>query len=188
MNPFVKFVLDLGPLIAFFGSYYALGILPATAIFMGATVLAGLITYLLTKKVSALIVFSAVVVLIFGGLTIWLKDDLFIKLKPTIYYAAVSMILSGGLALNRLVVKDVLDLAVHLKDEGWEKLTVRISIFYGILAVVNIYVAETYAFDTWLWFKVWGFIPLNFLFFMAQMPLFMRYEVKEPEDQPPTPV
>ena len=186
MNPLVKLLLDLGPLVAFFGSYYALGIIPATAIFMGATVLAGVVTYMLTKKVSPLIVFSAVVVLIFGGLTIWLKDETFIKLKPTIYYVAVSLILSGGLLFDRLVIKDVMDLAIHLTDEGWKKFTIRMAIFYAVLAVLNVYVAQTYSFDTWLWLKVWGFLPLNLLFFMAQVPLFMRYEIKDPGDQTPT--
>ena len=186
MNPLVKFFLDIGPLVAFFGSYYALGILPATGIFMGATVLAGVVTYILTKKISPLIIFSAAVVLIFGGLTIWLKDETFIKLKPTIYYVAVSVILTGGLLSGRLVIKDVMDLAVHLTDEGWKKFTVRMAMFYAFLAGLNVYVAETYSFDTWLWLKVWGFLPLNLLFFMAQVPLFMRYEIKAPDDQTPT--
>jgi intracellular septation protein len=186
MNPLVKIILDLGPLVVFFSSYYALGIIPATAIFMGATVLAGIVTYMLTKKVSPLIVFSAAVVLIFGGLTIWLKDETFIKLKPTIYYVAVSLILTGGLLFKRLVIKEVMDLAVHLTDEGWTKFTIRMAMFYAFLAVLNVYVAETYTFDTWLWLKVWGFLPLNLLFFMAQVPLFMKYEIKDPEDQTPT--
>lgn len=188
MNPLVKLLLDLGPLVTFFGSYYALGIIPATAIFMGTTVLAGVVTYILTKKVSPLIVFSAAVVLIFGGLTIWLKDETFIKLKPTIYYVAVSLILTGGLLFNRLIIKDVMDIAVHITDEGWKKFTVRMAAFYAFLAVLNVYVAQAYSFDTWLWLKVWGFLPLNLLFFMAQVPLFMRYEIKDPGDQSPTSV
>lgn len=178
MNSALKFLLDLGPLVIFFASYYALGIMPATAIFMIATVAAGIVTYMLTKKVSVLIVFSAVVVLIFGGLTIWLQDDLFIKLKPTIYYLAVSFILAGALATNRLVLKDLMDLAVPLTDKGWTIFTARLIVFFMFLAGLNIYVAQTYSFDTWLWLKVWGFIPLNLLFFVAQVPLFMRHEIK----------
>lgn len=178
MNSALKFLLDLGPLVIFFASYYALGIMPATAIFMIATVAAGIVTYMLTKKVSVLIVFSAVVVLIFGGLTIWLQDDLFIKLKPTIYYLAVSFILAGALAVNRLVLKDLMDLAVPLTDEGWTIFTARLIVFFLFLAGLNIYVAQTYSFDTWLWLKVWGFIPLNLIFFVAQVPLFMRHEIK----------
>ena len=185
MNPLLKFVLDLGPLVVFFVGYYQLGIMSATAIFMGATVLAGVITYVLTKKLSPLIVFSAVVVLVFGGLTIWLENDLFIKLKPTIYYATVSLILAVGLMFNRLIIKDVMDIAMPLTDVGWEKFTVRMAVFFGCLAVLNIYIAENYSFDTWLWMKVWGFIPLNLLFFLSQVPLFMKYELKEEAQEPP---
>ncbi len=181
MNSLLKFLLDLGPLVIFFGCYYAFGITAATAVFMGATVIAGIVTYVLTRKVSPLIVFSAVVVLIFGGLTIWLNDDLFIKMKPTIYYFAVAFILAGGLATGRLIIRDIMDLAVQLTDRGWELFTVRLVLFFAALAWLNVYVAQSYAFETWLWFKVWGFIPLNLLFFMAQVPLFMRYEVKAEE-------
>jgi len=178
MNSALKFLLDLGPLVIFFTSYYALGIMPATAIFMVATVAAGVVTYVLTRKISVLIAFSAVVVLIFGGLTIWLQDDLFIKLKPTIYYFAVSFILAGALATNRLVIKDLMDLAIQLTDRGWTIFTVRLTGFFLFLGLLNIYVAQTYSFDTWLWLKVWGFIPLNVLFFIAQVPLFMKHEIK----------
>jgi intracellular septation protein len=184
MNSALKFLLDLGPLVIFFASYYALGIMPATAIFMVATVAAGVVTYVLTKKISVLIVFSAVVVLIFGGLTIWLNDELFIKLKPTIYYFAVSFILAGALATGRLVIKELMDLAIQLTDKGWEIFTIRLTLFFLFLAGLNIYVAQTYSFDTWLWLKVWGFIPLNLLFFIAQVPLFMKHEIK-PEDGEP---
>lgn len=178
MNSTLKFLLDLGPLVIFFSSYYALGIMPATAIFMVATVAAGIATYILTKKISALIAFSAIVVLIFGGLTIWLQDDLFIKMKPTIYYFVVSFILAGALTVNRLVIKDLMELAMPLTDEGWTIFTVRLTLFFLFLGGLNIYVAQTYSFDTWLWLKVWGFIPLNVLFFVAQVPLFMRHEIK----------
>ena len=183
MNSALKFLLDLGPLVIFFASYYALGIMPATAIFMIATVAAGIVTYLLTRKISVLIVFSAVVVLIFGGLTIWLKDELFIKLKPTIYYFAVSFILAGALASGRLVIKELMDLAIQLTDKGWEIFTVRLTLFFLFLAGLNIYVAQSYSFDTWLWLKVWGFIPLNLLFFIAQVPLFMKHEIKQEDSE-----
>lgn len=178
MNSALKFLLDLGPLVIFFLSYYALGIMPATAIFMVATVVAGVVTYMLTRKISVLIAFSAIVVLIFGGLTIWLQDELFIKLKPTIYYFAVSFILAGALTANRLVIKDLMDLAIQLTDKGWTIFTVRLTLFFLFLAGLNIYVAQAYSFDTWLWLKVWGFIPLNVLFFIAQVPLFMKHEIK----------
>lgn len=185
MKAVLKPLLELGPLVAFFASYYAFGIMPATGVFMAATLVSGVGSYLLTRKVSALLVFSAVVVLVFGGLTLWLHNDLFIKLKPTIYYFAVAFILAGGLATNRLIIRDLMDLAAHLTDRGWQILTSRLIVFFAFLGVLNIYVAENYAFETWLWFKVWGFIPLNFLFFLAQAPLFMRHEIKA--EEPPSP-
>jgi intracellular septation protein len=185
MNSLLKFLLDLGPLVIFFACYYWLGIMPATAVFMAATVIAGIVTYVLTRKVSPLIVFSAVVVLIFGGLTIWLNDDLFIKMKPTIYYFAVAFILAGGLATGRLIIRDIMDMAIQLTERGWQIFTVRLVLFFCALGWLNVYVAQNYSFETWLWFKVWGFIPLNLLFFMAQMPLFMRHEIKA--EEPPAP-
>lgn len=185
MHPLVKFALDLGPLVTFFASYYALGIFPATGVFMAATLLAAGISYALIRKVSPLMIFSAVVVMLFGGLTLWLKDDTFIKLKPTIYYVTVSGILLGGLAFGRLVIKDVMDLAMHLTDEGWRKFTVRIAVFFLCMAVLNEIVWRNFSTDTWLWLKVWGFIPLSFVFFAAQMPLLMRYEIKVPKDETP---
>lgn len=179
MHPFVKFALDLGPLVVFFASYYAFGIFPATGVFMAATLLAAGTSYALVRKVSPLMIFSAVVVMVFGGLTLWLKDETFIKLKPTIYYVMVSGILFGGLAFGRLVIKDVMDMAMHLTDEGWRIFTVRIGLFFLMMAGLNEFVWRNFSTDTWLWLKVWGFLPLSFLFFAAQMPLLMRYEVKE---------
>ncbi|MCE9523656.1 MAG: septation protein A [Alphaproteobacteria bacterium] len=183
MHPILKLVLDIGPLIVFFGSYYALGIMPATGVFMAATLIAAAVSYALTRKVSPLMIFSAVVVMVFGGLTLWLHDETFIKLKPTIYYVTVAGILLGGLAFGRLVIKDVMDLAMHLTDEGWRKFTVRIAVFFLCMAVLNEIVWRNFDTDTWLLLKVWGFIPLSFVFFAAQMPLLMRYEIKPPADE-----
>ena len=182
MQPAQKLGLDFGPLIIFLVGYYALGIYPATGIFIVATIIAGSVSYWLTGKVSPLMIVSGVFVLVLGGLTLWLQDDSFIRMKPTIYYFTVAGILFGGLAFNRLLVKDVMDLAMHLKDEGWEKFTVRLGLFFLAMAVLNIYVAQNYSFETWLWFKLWGFIPLTTVFFVAQVPLFARYEVKQPEE------
>ena len=185
MHPLVKFALDLGPLVIFFASYYALGIFPATGVFMAATLLAAATSYALVRKVSPLMIFSAVVVLVFGGLTLWLKDETFIKLKPTIYYLAVSGILFGGLAFGRLVIKDVMDIAMRLSDEGWRKFTVRIGLFFLCMAGLNEFVWRNFSTDTWLWMKVWGFLPLSFVFFAAQMPLLMRYEIKDTGSETP---
>ena len=185
MHPLLKFALDLGPLVVFFAGYYAFGIIPATGVFMAATLAAAAASYALIRKISPLMIFSAIVVMVFGGLTLWLKDETFIKLKPTIYYVMVSGILFGGLAFGRLVIKDVMDMAMHLTDEGWRKFTVRIGLFFLCMAGLNEFVWRNFSTDTWLWMKVWGFIPLSFLFFAAQMPLLMRYEIKETGGETP---
>lgn len=187
MSPFVKLSLDLGPLLTFFVSFYAFGIFPATGVFMVATLTAAAVSYALTRKVSPLMIFSAVVVLIFGGLTLWLKDTTFIKIKPTIYYAMVSAILVGGLIFGRLLIKDVMDLAVHLTDEGWRKLTVRIAGFFLCMAILNEFAWRNFSTETWLLLKVWGFIPLTFVFFLAQTPFLMRHEIKAPSEDGQTP-
>src|SRR5882757_8913640 len=156
MKPQTRLALDVGPLLTFFGSFYAFGIIPATGVFMVATILAAGTSYALAKKVSPLMIFSAGFVLIFGGLTIWLQDPTFIKIKPTIYYALVSGILVGGLLFDRLVIKDVMDLAVHLTDEGWRKLTVRIAAFFLCMAILNELAWRNFSTETWLLLKVWG--------------------------------
>jgi intracellular septation protein len=182
MNPVVKLLLDLGPLVAFFASFYAFGILPATGVFMVATVIAAAISYALTKRVSPLMIFSGVVVMIFGGLTLWFSDETFIKMKPTIYYAMVSSILLGGLAFKRLLIKDVMDLAIHLTDEGWHKLTVRIVGFFLFMAVLNEIAWRNMSTESWVLLKVWGFLPITFVFFAAQTPYLKRHEVKVPDE------
>ena len=182
MNPFLKIGLEFGPLVSFFVTYNRSDIYWATGVFMVATVVAAAISYALVRKVSRLMMFSAVVVMVFGGLTLWLQDSTFIKMKPTIYYVSVAGILLGGLAFGRLVVKDVMDVAMHLSDEGWRKFTIRIAVFFLCMAVLNEVAWRNLTEQQWVWLKVWGFIPLSLAFFAAQMPLLLRYEVKPPEE------
>jgi intracellular septation protein len=184
MNHLVKLILDLGPLVVFFLTYYLLGIMTATGVFMGATLLAAAASYYMFRKVSPLMIFSGVFVLIFGTLTLVLKDTTFIKMKPTAYYLLVAGMLSGGLLFKRLLLKDVMDLAMQITDEGWRKLTIRIAIFFLVMAGLNEFIWRSYSESTWVWLKVWGFIPLTFVFFMAQTPLIMRHEIKNGEDAP----
>src|SRR5262245_55278615 len=155
MNPIAKLALDLGPLFVFFGTYYTVDIYWATGVFMAATLLAASISYSLTRRIPPLMIFSAVFVMILGGLTLWLQDSTFIKIKPTIYYVTVSAILFGGLAFGRLIIKDVMDLAMHLSDEGWRKLTIRVGIFFLTMAVLNEIVWRNFSEPTWVAFKVW---------------------------------
>jgi intracellular septation protein len=181
MTSLQKLALDLGPLVVFLVSYYVFGVYWATGVFIVATLLAGGLSYALTSKVSPLMIFSGVFVVILGGLTIWLQNDLFIKLKPTIYYVTVTGILFGGLAFKRLVAKDVMEFAFQWTDEGWRKFTVRLGLFFAAMAVLNVWVAFTFSFVAWLWFKIAGLAVLSFLFFMSQMIMLAPYELKTPD-------
>ena len=177
MNPQLrKLVLDLGPLLIFFAAFKYLGIFPATAVFMVAVLVALAIGYALEKKLSPMPIFTAVLVVIFGGLTLYLQNDLFIKMKPTVLYAFFGALLLGGLRFNRLFIKYVFGQAFELTEAGWIKLTVRWGIFFLALAALNEAVWRTTSTETWVAFKVWGIIPLLFLFALAQTPLVMKHQ------------
>jgi intracellular septation protein len=201
LNPLLKLALDLGPLLLFFfanarpalfAPLLALvlpaslitgehaGIFAATAVFMIAVLVALVISYALTGRLPAMAVLSAVIVLVFGGLTIALADETFIKLKPTIIYLLFAGLLFGGLVLRKPLLEIVFDQMFHLTEEGWRKLTVRWAIFFLALAVLNEIVWRNFSTDTWVSFKVFGALPLTFIFAMLQVPLLTRYAPPEP--------
>src|SRR5438874_1662288 len=162
INPLVKLVLDLGPLIVFFAANARFGIFVATATFM-VTILAALaIGYALTRHLPVMPLVTAVIVLVFGSLTLVLHDELFIKLKPTIIYVLFGGVLLGGLAFRKPLLGVVFDSVFHLTDEGWRKLTVRWAVFFLALAVVNEIVWRTQTTDLWVSFKLFGVVQLTF--------------------------
>ena len=180
MNPQIRrLALDLGPLLIFFAAFKYLGIFGATAAFMAAVLLALAIGYLIEKKVSPMPLFTAVLVLVFGGLTLYLKNDIFIKMKPTVLYAFFGAVLLGGLSVNRLFIKYVFAQAFELDELGWRKLTVRWGIFFLALAVLNETIWRSTTTATWVSFKVWGIIPLIFLFALAQTPLVIKHQAHD---------
>ncbi len=182
LNPTLKLVLDIGPLILFFAGNAKFGIYAATGAFMVAVLLALAVSYVLTKHVAVMPVVTAVIVLIFGGLTLVLHDDLFIKLKPTIIYLLFGGALLGGLYFNKPLLGMVFDSVFNLTEEGWRKLTWRWAIFFLFLAVVNEAVWRTQTTDFWVSFKLFGVVPLTFLFGALQYPLLMKYSVEQKED------
>jgi intracellular septation protein len=118
-------------------------------------------------------------VVVFGGLTLWLQNETFIKLKPTIIYVLFAVVLLGGLAFGKSLLGYVFDAVFKLTDEGWRKLTLRWGLFFVVLAVLNEIVWRSVSTDTWVTFKVFGFLPLTFLFALAQMPLINRSTIAE---------
>ena len=184
MNPQLrKLALDLGPLLIFFAAFKYLGIFVATGAFMVAVLVALAIGYALEKKLSPMPIFTAVLVVIFGGLTLYLQNDLFIKMKPSVLYAFFGALLLGGLNFNRLFIKYVFGQAFELDEAGWRKLTIRWGIFFLALAVLNEVVWRLTSTETWVAFKVWGIIPLLFLFALAQTPLVMKHQLGDKNAQ-----
>ena len=195
LNPLLKLALDIGPLFLFFfansrpalfmpfiapllpeaASGEKAGIFVATAVFMIAILVALAVSYALTRHLPVMALVTAVVVLVFGSLTLVLHDDTFIKMKPTIIYLLFGGMLLGGLWFNKPLLEMVFDSVFDLTEEGWRKLTVRWAIFFLALAVLNEVVWRTQTTDVWVSFKVFGVVPLTFVFAAFQYPLLQKY-------------
>jgi intracellular septation protein len=175
LHPFVKLALDIGPLILFFVANARAGIFWATGLFMIAVVIALVVSYAMIRRFPIMTVLSAVIVMVFGGLTLVLQDDLFIKLKPTIIYLLFAFVLAGGLYFRKPLLEVLFDSVFHLKEEGWRRLTIRWMAFFFLLALLNEIVWRTQTTDFWVSFKVFGVVPLTFIFAMLQVPLLNKY-------------
>ncbi|HEX8418247.1 MAG TPA: septation protein A [Methylobacterium sp.] len=189
LAPVPKLVLELGPLVLFFlGNAYAerFGVpaeqklFLATGVFVVATMIALGVHYALMRRLPIMPMVSGVVVVVFGGLTLFLQDKTFIMMKPTIVNTLFGLVLLGGLAFGKPLLSVVLDSMFALTDEGWRKLTLRWALFFLLLAVLNEVVWRTQTEDFWVNFKVFGIMPLTVVFALSQTPLLMRYERKEP--------
>jgi intracellular septation protein len=177
-NPLLKFLIELGPLIIFFAVYGIGGIYWATGVLMVTAVLAIPASWKLLGHISPIPVATAVLVVIFGGLTLWLDDPSFIKMKPTIINLLFAGTLLVGLWTRRPLLKMMFGEAFSLSEAGWQKLTVRWIAFFLVLAVVNELVWRNFSESAWVNFKVFGILPLTMLFAMAQIGLIKRYELK----------
>jgi intracellular septation protein len=178
LNPLVKLAVDIGPLVLFFAVNARFGIFAGTAVFMAAVLAALFVTYALIRRWPIMPLVSAVIVLVFGSLTIVLHDDTFIKVKPTIIYGLFGAVLVAGYLLNKPFLAIVFDSMFHLTDEGWRKLTLRWAAFFFAAAVLNEVVWRTQSTDFWLNFKLFGFVPLTFVFAALQYPMMMRHAIE----------
>jgi intracellular septation protein len=180
MNPQLRrLALDLGPLLIFFAGFKYLGIFGATAVFIAAVLIALALGFVIERRLSPMPLFTAVLVVIFGGLTLYLRNEDFIKMKPTVLYGFFGLVLLVGLAFNRLFIKYVFAQAFELDERGWKKLTVRWGLFFVCLAVINETVWRATSTATWVTFKVWIIIPLIFLFALAQTPLVIKHQTTD---------
>jgi intracellular septation protein len=189
-----RLLIDLGPLLIFFlANFFApvpsvAKIFVATGAFMVAMVAAMLFSAIRYHRISPLLWFSGIMVVILGGLTIWLHNENFIKMKPTLYYALVAALLLFGLLTDRPLLQRVLGSTYPgLSEQGWKKLTRNWAIFFACMAALNEAVWRNTSTDFWVGFKLWGALPLTFLFAAANIPMLMRHGLMKEDAQPAEP-
>ena len=179
MKSLYKLLIDIGPLAVFFIFYSRSGLQSSILPFMVATVIAVLLSYILEKKIPIMPTVGAGIVLLFGGLTIYFDNDVFFKMKPTIINLLFAIILYGGILINKPLLKYLLGAALKLEEEGWKILTQRWIGFFIALAVLNEFVWRTQSTDIWVNFKVFGILPITFIFTMTQFPLIKKYQIED---------
>lgn len=179
VSPFLKLALEVGPLAVFFITNGKFGIFYATASFMATTLISLITSRIFLKRVPVLALVTGVFVMIFGFLTIYLHDDTFIKIKPTVVNTLFAFILAAGLYFRRPVLKLALGEILQMREEGWRLLTLRWIGFFLFLAVLNEVVWRNFSTDTWVSFKSFGLMPLTFFFMMFQITLIMRHQISE---------
>ncbi len=180
----VKPAADFGPLLVFFGAFYGSGkdLMIATGALMAATIVSIALTYAFERKLAWVPIVTALIVLFFGGLTLWLQDDRFIKMKPTIVQAMFCVVLLGGLVMRKPLLRYVLGHVMPMTEVGWRKLTLRYAGFFAAMAVLNEVVWRTQSDDVWVNFKIFGLLGLTMVFSLTQIPMMNRYRLDQDED------
>jgi len=172
----IKLVVEFGPLLVFFVANSRYGIYTGTGAFMVATVVSLIASRTLLGRIAVMPLITSVFVLVFGGLTLWLQDDHFIKIKPTMVNGLFAAILFVGLATGRLFLKIVFGEVMRLTDQGWRILTFRWAFFFVFLAGLNEVMWRFFSTDTWVAFKVFGIMPITFIFALCQIGILKKYE------------
>ncbi|MBI1648536.1 septation protein A [Hyphomicrobium sulfonivorans] len=172
----LKLIVEVGPLAVFFLVNARAGIYWGTGLFMGATIISLIASRVLFGRIPPMPLISGAFILVFGGLTVWLQDDHFIKLKPTIVNGLFAAALFGGLLAGHSLLKIVFGEVFRLTEEGWRKLTFRWACFFTCLALLNEIVWRTVSTDTWVSFKVFAIMPLTMIFAVAQLGLLKAHE------------
>jgi len=175
-----KLVLEAGPLVVFFvaNSYY--GIFFATGVFMAATVLSLTVSKVKFGRIPIMPLVSGFFVLVFGALTLYLQEDFFIKIKPTIVNLLFATILFGGLLAGHSLLRHLFGEVFNLSDKGWRVLTFRWACFFVFLAVLNEFIWRNFSTDFWAAFKLMGVMPITMIFAIAQLGLIQKYDATEP--------
>jgi intracellular septation protein len=177
-HPVFKLATELGPLLVFFVANAKFNLFVATGAFMAAIVAAMIASYMVVRHVPIMAIVTAVIVLVFGTLTLVLHDETFIKIKPTIIYGLFAAILGGGLLFGRSFIAILFNQMFNLTPQGWRILTMRWALFFLAMAVLNEIIWRTQSTDFWVSFKLFGAVPLTMIFAMTQMPLMKRYHLE----------
>ena len=177
-HPLFKLATELGPLIVFFIANAKFNLFVATGAFMVAIIAAMAVSYIVTRHIPIMALVTAVVVLVFGTLTLVLHDETFIKVKPTIVYGLFGAILGGGLVFGRSLIAVMFDQMFNLTPQGWKALTLRWTLFFFAMAVLNEIIWRTQTTDFWVGFKAFGVIPITAVFAMLQMPLISKHSIE----------
>ena len=179
MKSIFKLLIDIGPLAVFFIFYTRSDLQTAILPFMIATVIAVLFSYIIEKKIPIVPTVGAIIILTFGGLTIYFDNETFFKMKPTIINLLFAGILYGGIILNKPLLRYLLGAALKLQDEGWDILTKRWIGFFIALAILNEIIWRTQTTDIWVNFKVFGILPITFIFTLTQFSTIKKYQIED---------
>ena len=179
MKSIFKLLIDIGPLAVFFVFYTRSDLKTAILPFMIATIIAVLFSYIIEKKIPIMPTVGAVIILVFGGLTIYFDNETFFKMKPTIINILFAGILYGGIILNKSLLRYLLGAALKLQDKGWDILTKRWIGFFIALAILNEIIWRTQTTDIWVNFKVFGILPITFIFTLTQFSTIKKYQIED---------
>ena len=179
MKSFIKLIVDIGPLAIFFIFYTRSDLQSAILPFMIATVIAVILWYIVENKIPIMPTVGAVIILVFGGLTLYFNNDVFFKMKPTIINILFAGILFLGNLMNKPLLKLLLGETLKLQDAGWSILTTRWISFFIVLAILNEIIWRTQSTDFWVNFKVFGMLPLTFIFTLSQLPVIKKFQIED---------
>ena len=178
----VKLVCDFGPLLAFFIMYRHAGLGPATGVLILGTVLALAIIYMLERRVAIMPLFSGIAVTVFGGITLLLQDEIYIKIKPTVINLLFAAILLIGWARGKPLLKYLFSDALQLDEKGWLILSMRWGVYFVFLAALNEFIWRSFSTDFWVSFKVFGMFTCTIVFTLCQIPLMKRHLIEDTEN------